>query len=174
MNSYNQQQRKCQTILSIHMDLIFIFSWISACRWSRNNWIAHLMRFGVGEFTAVAFLWTSSRVCSAVVVPSNSVIRWVLLKKMHKMLVCMCICIYQVSHLSKMLRAWLSVASVTVTAVCGDAQRDPSLPVCSVQEGGHESELQPLGVAVTQTQGPGFSNLASNFGLPALATLAQF
>lgn len=54
------------------------------------------------------------------------------------------------------------------------AQRDPSLPVCSVQEGGHESELQPLGVAVTQTQGPGFSNLASNFGLPALATLAQF
>lgn len=44
----------------------------------------------------------------------------------------------------------------------------------SVQEGGHESELQPLGVAVTQTQGAGFSNLASNFGPPALATLAQF
>lgn len=55
---------------------------------------------------------------------------------MHKMLMCVCICIYQVSHLSKMLRAWLSVASVTVTAVCGDAQRDPSLPVCIQRPGG--------------------------------------
>lgn len=62
------------------------------------------MRFGVGEFTAVAFLWMSSRVCSAIAVPSNSVFQWVLLKKkMHKMLSCMYIYIYQVSHLIKTL-----------------------------------------------------------------------